>query len=119
MPEELASTAQKSPEFEWMDYGNGLTLVDAADRRNIVLMASPDGLATRDRLTGRNRALTIEDPLAHQIATLPQLLMHLERAAQWLQDLTHDRTIPTEVATVCADYAAEARATIAKARGQA
>lgn len=50
------------PKYQWMDYGNGLTLVDGNGK--VVLMASTNGIATRDSATCKNRLLQIDDEVA-------------------------------------------------------
>ncbi len=59
------------PRWYWM---NDTTLLSEARFKPAVLAANGLGLATRDEATGRLVTLTVEHPVARQIAAVPPLL---------------------------------------------
>ena len=61
-------TQEQTPKYQWMDYGNGLTLVDVNLDNRIALMAFPTGqIATYGADVGKNRPMNINDVLAKEI----------------------------------------------------
>ena len=69
--------SKHTPDLQWQDFGSGYVLVDANDRRKVVLMASPHGIATWDPELKRNRAIKPDDQIALKIAAVDELISAL------------------------------------------
>ena len=88
--------------------------------RDIGIEYAKGAVVSANRLTAVAYAETRDECNANArlIAAAPDLLLHLERVTAWLTTLGGDKSLDPEIAGLCDDYADEARAATAKAKGE-